>query len=110
MTTNSETRTLEVTIKGETRLVEFEVSKITYLSRRGDKVITHSGRSIEKVGLFAKYGGGGKQWQRALFVEIYADETFIIGRSTTILNRAGYPLVGWATSASEHLKSRHLSA
>lgn len=107
----SEIRSYEVTIAGETRSVEFKVWLYNdgIIRKSGSKTIECEGYSIENVGLYSKFGGG-KQWARSIHIQIYTDGTFIIGRSTTILNRAGYPLIGWATSAIEHLKSRHLSA
>lgn len=90
--------TQPVTIKGETRVVEFR--DIWDTGERLD--------SIERVGAFAK---GGKKWAHRITLWRRPDGSYRLSTSTTILNRSGYALVGWADEViSDRNVSRHNSA
>ena len=87
--------TRQITIKGETREIEM-------CDFRGDGA---SFSSVRPVGLFRKHGG--KLWAEKITLWRQKDGSYRLGQTTTILNRSGYSLVGWADGKEN---SRHNSA
>jgi hypothetical protein len=82
-----------VTINGETREIEFRAAGETRL------------RSCSPAGLYQKRPGQ-KTWADWLTLWLQPDGTWMLATTTTILNRAGYRLIGWADKAT----SQHNSA
>jgi hypothetical protein len=85
----------QVTIKGETREVEFVN-------------IGHYLLSVRPVGLFQKRPGQ-KLWPHSISLWPQPDGSFHLSQAESILNRSGYRLIGWADQATGNL-SEHNSA
>jgi hypothetical protein len=83
-----------VTINGVTREIEFRAAGATRL------------RSTAPAGLYQKRPGQ-KTWADWLTLWLQPDGTWKLATTSTILNRAGYRLVGWADKAAT---SQHNSA
>lgn len=95
---NHETITLPITINGETREVQFRV----YATNEGKMIW-----SVGSLGLFQKRAGQ-KCWPQTLFCWKQADGSYKLSTQTTILNRTGYRLIGWANEGQNF--SNHNSA
>lgn len=98
---NRETKTFPLTIDGETR--EVEARDVWGDGKRFD--------SCQAVGAYRKRPGA-KVWAERVTFWRQDDGTYRANRSTTILNRAGYPLVGWADKINPASRgaSKHNSA
>ena len=93
----AETITLTLTIGSETREVEARLVRDGfYMSRM-------------PVGSYRK-GSGRKVWADYICWFLRPDGTLRASRTTTILNRGGYALVGWADATSETSASKHVGA
>lgn len=90
--------TLQVTIGRTTREVEF----------RPVPGAEHVAYAVEEMGLFCK-GAGNKLWPERLMARRNNDGVYVLARSTVILNRNGYALVGFADTVQGH-RSEHNSA
>lgn len=82
-----------ITIAGEAREIEFRAAGETRL------------RSVSPAGLFQKRPGQ-KTWADWLTLWLQPDGSWKLATTSTILNRAGYRLIGWADKAT----SQHNSA
>ena len=85
--------TKPVTISRETRKLEFfEI---------GDKLV-----SRKAAGLYRR---NGKTWASNLTLWKQDDGSYKLHETTTILNRAGYYLIGWANdrATSKHNSAQH---
>ena len=83
-----------ITIGGETREVEFCAAGETRL------------RSVTPAGLYQKRPGQ-KTWADWLTLWLQPDGSWKLATTATILNRAGYRLIGWADKSAT---SQHNSA
>lgn len=94
-------KTFSLTIDGETR--EVEARDVWGDGQRFDSVLP--------VGAYRK-SPGAKVWADRIFFWRQPDGSYKASRSATILNRAGYPLIGWADKFSPESasSSKHNSA
>lgn len=102
----SNTKTFSLTINGETR--DVEARDVWGNGKRFD--------SCQAVGAYQKRMGA-KMWAERVSFWRQADGSYKANRSTTILNRSGYSLVGWADKidpasrgASKHNSARQVPA
>ena len=98
---NRETKTFPLTIDGETR--DVEARDVWGDGKRFDSVLA--------VGAYRKRPGA-KVWAARVIFWLQADGSYRANRTTTILNRSGYPLVGWADKINPESRgaSKHNSA
>ncbi len=101
MTTDRKTQTFSLTIDGETR--DVEARDVWGDGKRFDSCLA--------VGAYRKRPGA-KVWAERVIFWRQEDGSYRANRSTTILNRAGYPLVGWADKINPASRgaSKHNSA
>lgn len=94
-------KTFSLTIDGETR--EVEARDVWGDGKRFDSVLA--------VGAYRKRPGA-KVWAERVMFWLQPDGSYKVSRHTTILNRAGYPLIGWADKFSPESagSSKHNSA
>lgn len=93
---------MKITINDETRDIEV---RDVYGPGDGKRL-----DSLYVVGLYQKRPGT-KLWRESITLWRQPDGSYRLAQSTTILNRAGYRLIGWADQpVSEKAKSRHNSA
>lgn len=65
--------------------------------------------TVERVGAFKK-PGANKVWAHGVTFWRQADGTYKAARSTTILNRTGYTLIGFADEINDRAASKHNSS
>lgn len=106
MTAERMIQTFSLTIDGETR--DVEARDVWGDGKRFD--------SVQAVGAYRKRQGA-KVWADRIIFWRQTDGTYRASRSATILNRAGYPLIGWADKidpasrgASHHNSARQVPA
>lgn len=87
-----------LTINGDARAVE-----VMDDFKDGSRLST-----VYPVGLYQKRQGS-KTWAETVFFWKQKDGRYETGQTTTILNRAGYRLIGWSESSIAN-RSRHSSA
>lgn len=94
-------KTFPLKIAGETR--EVEARDVWGDGRRFD--------SVAPVGAYQKREGA-KVWAERVTFWLHGDGSYRPGTVTTILNRAGYRLIGWADkfSPESSVASKHNSA
>jgi len=92
-----QTRTFTITIGTETREVEAKLVRDGFFMSRSP------------IGAYRK-GNGRKVWADYIFWFQRPDGAFVSNRTTTILNRGGYALVGWADAISGKIASQHVGA
>lgn len=98
---DSRTQTFSLTIGSETR--DVEARDVWGDGKRFD--------SCQAVGAY-RLRAGAKVWAERVTFWRQEDGSYRANRSTTILNRSGYPLVGWADKIKpdSHGASKHNSA
>lgn len=94
-----EIKSFELTLRGETRQVE--ARDCWGDGKRFD--------SIAAVGAYQRRPGA-RIWADRIFFWQQKDGTYRAATSTTILNRSGCPLVGWADKLVQCNPSQHNSA
>ena len=92
-----QTRTFTITIGTETREVEAKLVRDGFFMSRSP------------IGAYRK-GNGRKVWADYICWFERPDGQFVPQRTTTILNRGGYDLVGWVDRISETSASKHVGA
>lgn len=92
-----QTRTFTITIGTETREVEAKLVRDGFYMSRSP------------IGAYRK-GNGRKVWADYICWFRRPDGEFVPQRTTTILNRRGYDLVGWIDRISETSASEHVGA
>ena len=96
------TFTHEVTIRRETREVEF-----TAWVYEGDLDGSWARSTDDSLAHYSK--GGGKLWERGITM-FHRNGRWNLQDNATILNRNGYRIRGWVREVSEAHKSHHNSA
>jgi hypothetical protein len=95
--------TMRLTIKGETRDVEVRDVWAYLPDRKGERFDT-----VKPVGLYRKREGA-KTWHAIVTFWRQADGSYRASFETTILNRSGYRLIGFAEdreATSQHNSHR----